>query len=47
MIVSRVLDVRKTSSGKVSEIVVDACIAELPLVAAFTHRIFYQGSTAS
>jgi len=44
VMVSRVLDVRKDRSGKVSEIVVDACIAELPLVAAFTHRIFYRGN---
>jgi diaminopimelate decarboxylase len=43
VLVSRILDVRKAASGKISEIVVDACIAELPLVQAFTHRIFYQG----
>jgi diaminopimelate decarboxylase len=43
VLVSRVLDVRKSKAGKNSEIVVDACIAELPLVQAFTHRIFYQG----
>ena len=44
VLVSRILDVRKDRSGKVSEVVVDACIAELPLVAAFTHRIFYRGN---
>lgn len=44
VLVSRVLDVRKSKSEKVSEIVVDACIAELPLVQAFTHRVFYRGS---
>ncbi len=44
VLVSRVLDVRKSSSGKVSEIVVDACIAELPLISAFNHRVFHQGA---
>ena len=44
VLVSRVLDVRKSRGGKVSEIVVDACIAELPLVSAYTHRVYYEGS---
>lgn len=39
---SRVLDIRRDSDKKVSEIVVDACIAELPLIQNYAHRIFYQ-----
>ncbi len=38
-VVTRVLDVRR-SNGKLDEVVVDACIAELPLAAAYPHRIF-------
>jgi diaminopimelate decarboxylase len=41
-LVSRVLDVRKDSDGDLSEIVVDACIAELPLAQAYNHRVFYR-----
>jgi diaminopimelate decarboxylase len=40
-LISRVLDVRKDHKGGVSEVVVDACIAELPLISAFGHRVFY------
>jgi diaminopimelate decarboxylase len=42
-LVSRVLDARRDAKGKLSEIVVDACIAELPLVHAFSHRVFHDG----
>ncbi len=38
-VVTRVLDVRR-HNGKLDEVVVDACIAELPLAAAYPHRIF-------
>ena len=38
-IVTRVLDVRR-HQGKLHEVVVDACLAELPLAAAYPHRIF-------
>ena len=38
-VVTRVLDVRR-SNGKLDEVVVDACIAELPLASAYPHRIF-------
>ena len=41
-VVSRVLDIRRTRDRKVYEIVVDACIAELPLINSYSHRIFYQ-----
>jgi diaminopimelate decarboxylase len=41
ILISRVLDVRDTRSEPCSEIVVDACIAELPLAQSFSHRIFY------
>jgi diaminopimelate decarboxylase len=37
--VTNVLDVRR-QEGKVSEVVVDACIAELPLASAYPHRFF-------
>jgi diaminopimelate decarboxylase len=47
ILVSRVLDVRRTPKGRPAEIVVDACIAELPLALSFTHRVFFrQGSAA-
>jgi diaminopimelate decarboxylase len=39
-LISRVLDVRKDKEGDVSDIVVDACIAELPLAQAYCHRVF-------
>jgi diaminopimelate decarboxylase len=38
-ILTRVLDVRR-SAGKLDEVVVDACIAELPLAAVNPHRVF-------
>jgi diaminopimelate decarboxylase len=41
VLVSRVLDVRRTPGNKPLEVVVDACIAELPHTHAFSHRIFY------
>jgi diaminopimelate decarboxylase len=37
-----VLDVRKAPDDKLLEIVVDACIAELPLAHSYTHRIFHR-----
>jgi len=39
--VSRILDVRRDKENRVNEIVVDACIAELPLIQAYPHRVFY------
>ncbi len=38
-IVTRVLDVRR-HQGKLHEVVVDACLADLPLAAVYPHRIF-------
>jgi diaminopimelate decarboxylase len=38
-VVTRVLDVRRRR-GQLDEVVVDACIAELPLAASYPHRIF-------
>ena len=38
-VVTRVLDARRRD-GTLEEVVVDACIAELPLAAAYPHRIF-------
>ncbi|OFZ30667.1 MAG: hypothetical protein A2622_13435 [Bdellovibrionales bacterium RIFCSPHIGHO2_01_FULL_40_29] len=43
---SRVLDVRRTKDNKVTEIVVDACIAELPLIDSYAHRIFFKSKTS-
>jgi diaminopimelate decarboxylase len=42
IIVSRILDVRKDKDGKLDEVVVDACIAELPLISSYHHRVFFQ-----
>lgn len=44
-LISRVLDVRRSSDKKVSEIVVDACVAEMPLISAYFHRTFYQSKS--
>ncbi|MEZ0393040.1 MAG: hypothetical protein ACAH59_12540 [Pseudobdellovibrionaceae bacterium] len=44
-LVSRVLDVRKNKDEEISEIVVDACIAEMPLIHAYFHRVFFQSQT--
>jgi len=41
ILVSRVLDVRRRPDGELLEIVVDACVAELPLAQAYSHRIFF------
>ena len=38
-VVTRVLDARRRD-GALEEVIVDACIAELPLAAAYPHRIF-------
>jgi diaminopimelate decarboxylase len=38
-VVTRVLDVRR-AEGKLEEVVVDACIAELPLASVYPHRMF-------
>jgi len=38
-VVTRVLDARRRD-GALEEVVVDTCIAELPLAAAYPHRIF-------
>jgi diaminopimelate decarboxylase len=38
-IVTSVLDVRR-QQGKLHEVVVDACLAELPLAAVYPHRVF-------
>ncbi len=42
IVVSRVLSVRRDTDKKVSEIVVDACVAELPLIQSYSHRIFFR-----
>jgi len=42
VIFSRVLDIRKSDDQEVEEVVVDACIAELPLISSYSHRVFYQ-----
>ncbi len=48
ILVSRVLSVRKSPKAKeVSEVVVDACVAELPLIQSYAHRIFYKPSEFS
>jgi diaminopimelate decarboxylase len=47
ILISRVLDIRKTPTQKISEIVVDACIAELPLIHSYSHRIFCHRSDSS
>ena len=41
-IVSRILDIRKSNSHEITEIVVDACIAELPMIHSYAHRVFYR-----
>lgn len=41
ILVSRVLDVRKDTEGELTEVVVDACVAELPLALSFSHKTFY------
>ena len=38
-VVTSVLDVRRRD-GKLDEVVVDTCIAELPLASAYPHRVF-------
>jgi diaminopimelate decarboxylase len=38
-VLTRVLDVRR-SCGKLREVVVDTCIADLPLVTVYPHRVF-------
>ena len=47
VLVTRVLDVRRDSEGRVSEAVVDGCIAELPLAQAYSHRVFYRSAKGS
>ncbi len=47
IIVSRVLDVRRTKKNQVSEVVVDACIAELPMIHSYAHRVFYRPQPSS
>jgi len=42
ILVSRILDLRKTPDASLHEIVVDACIAELPLAQAYSHRLFFK-----
>ena len=42
ILVSRVLDVRRDREGRPTELVVDACIAELPLAQAYPHRVFFR-----
>lgn len=46
VLVSRVLDVRKTDDDSPHEVVVDACVAELPLAQSFSHRIFFKSKSA-
>jgi diaminopimelate decarboxylase len=47
VVFSRVLDIRKSEKGDVDEVVVDACIAELPLISSYSHRVFYQPQSSS
>jgi diaminopimelate decarboxylase len=44
---SRVLDIRRSPDNKIAEVVVDACIAELPLIQSYAHRIFFQSCAPS
>lgn len=54
-VVSSVLDIRrngvrkgeKGTQGGISEVVLDSCIAELPLIAAYPHRFFLRKSDGS
>ncbi|MFZ9596380.1 MAG: hypothetical protein ACO3A2_09915 [Bdellovibrionia bacterium] len=47
VLASRVLDVRRKPNGRIHEVVVDASIAELPLIHTYSHRIFYQQRSPS
>ena len=47
ILVSRVLDVRRRMDEDSIEIIVDACIAELPLAQSFPHRVFYRSASKS
>jgi diaminopimelate decarboxylase len=47
VLICRVLDVRRKSDGEVLEVVIDGCIAEMPLVGAFSHKMFYQPRSES
>ena len=44
ILISRILDIRRTPEHKISEVVVDACIAELPLALAFSHRLYFKSA---
>lgn len=47
ILVSRILSVRKPEEEKApSEVVVDACIAELPLISNYPHRMFFKSSNS-
>jgi diaminopimelate decarboxylase len=46
VVFSRVLDVRRSSKNDMHEVVVDACVAELPLIQSYPHRIFYKSNHA-
>lgn len=45
ILITRVLDIRHETSGKIREVVVDGCIAELPLAQTYSHRTFYFSRT--
>jgi diaminopimelate decarboxylase len=48
ILVSRVLSVRKPDDEVApSEVVVDACIAELPLISNYPHRMFFKASDSA
>jgi len=43
IVISRILDVRKCNKDKkIDSVIVDACIAELPLIRSYSHRVFFQ-----
>jgi diaminopimelate decarboxylase len=44
-LISRVLDIRRNLEGDVEEIVVDGCIAELPLIHSYSHRVFFHSES--
>jgi diaminopimelate decarboxylase len=45
IIVSRVLNISKSSNeDEPAEVVVDACVAELPLISAYPHRMYFRSA---
>ncbi len=46
VLVSRVLDIRRSPDGSLREVVVDACVAELPLIHSHRHRTYFAARSA-